>query len=142
MNRPRNKVRMTLHGFAWSGPRRAIQPPKYQIHDPPPGGIDLPTVPFTPAAHDAFTPAELEQRLELFRARLAAGVPLTGTGGNREAEPDDQRQRAVCFACGDRENGFLSSRRGWKSKRDAGTGVVEIYCPTCFHRWGWPDVER
>lgn len=142
MSRPRKNVRMTLHGFAWSGPRGAIRPVPKVIYDPPPGGIDLPTVPFTPAAHTAFTPAELEQRLELYRTRLAAGVPLTGTGAGREDEPDDQRARAICFACGDQENGFLSSVRGWKSRRDAGSGVVEIYCPTCFHRWGWPDVER
>jgi hypothetical protein len=42
----------------------------------PAGGINLSSVPLTPAASEVFTPDELEERLQVYRQRLLSCLPF------------------------------------------------------------------
>jgi len=101
-----------------------------EIPDPPPGGIEVTSVPLAPAAHEVFSPEEMAERIEKLAA-LYAHVPDLGD--------------VVCWACGrlaPRNSGWSARANGWVS-RQLGyigfPGIRELYCPECFKRWGWPD---
>jgi len=108
-----------------------------QSNDLEPAGIgceriDLDSTPITPAAHDAFTEVELDERIE--RMRVAA----------EEADPI-RKTRSQCWACDSYcESGNLVASAGWYSRKLSGTyaAVREVYCPECFNQWGWGDAQR
>lgn len=107
----------------------AICGTQWPEHSPTPAGMLLDLVPLTPAAHDAFSPEELDARIARHAARHA-DAPVCG---------------CVCWCCGKRTTrtaGFhlmgWVSRKVWYSRRCA---LREVYCGECFAEWGWPTEE-
>lgn len=99
---------------------------------PPPGGIDFAHAPAYPAANEVFTPEELAARIEKLAA-LHADAPDVGA--------------IVCWACGrlaPLNSGYSAHCQGWVSRTLDYLGwptLKELYCPECFARWGWPDLD-
>lgn len=95
--------------------------------DPPPGGILFEFRPAFPAAHEAFTPAELEARIRLIRQKKMVNF---------------RRHEGVrCWACPRRcSNGRKAVARGWKCRpMPLNESVDEVLCPACWKKWGWLD---
>lgn len=91
--------------------------------DAGPGGVELGTVPFAPAARDAFTPAELEERIARHAERVAR---------------DDPREPAVaCGGCGavPPKLSHVRAIPGWRLEEVPGAGGSRpanvIWCPAC-----------
>lgn len=50
-----------------------------------------------------------------------------------------------CWACGkDGPNQKALKGRGWKVRPAPipGTNQTEVYCPSCWSLWGWPDWSK
>lgn len=125
-----------------------------------PPGVILEVSKLVPAAHEAFTPEELEARIAAYRARAKDHLPLPLFGEPQPDVPDfvaDSHLQLVCWACGvvaPREGSacLVNPARGTDTKRrfvsrKLSANLTETYCPECFEVWGWPDeylaeVER
>jgi hypothetical protein len=54
-------------------------------------------------------------------------------------------QSPECWACGVTcPSGTRIAKAGWAKRVVSVLAVelVEMYCPACFARWGWPDVPE
>jgi len=59
-----------------------------------------------------------------------------------------QRLEVVCWCCGKPAPHTLTQflgRLGWAVRRvqllPSKPTEPELYCPECFHEWGWPDRQ-
>lgn len=90
---------------------------------PDESGMVLDTVPLTPEARDAFTPAELEERL----ARIA----------DRVAREQPDEPAVVCGGCGvvPPKLTYVRSCPGWVVEEIPGCGttrpIMVLWCPQC-----------
>lgn len=88
--------------------------------DPPPGGgLRLRTVPLTPAAGEAFTPAEMEARIAAHAERV-----------ERECPPTRPTAVTACRGCGTAVrccSAVALWRKGWRRPRHWGGW----HCPAC-----------
>lgn len=98
-----------------------------------------------PAAADAFTAEEMEDRIARYAALIEAGQPLPLFGKEQPTDPNPIRRflDTSCWACGRVCSRKDANEEGWVSRRDKHGGrdyhLTEIYCPECFAMWGWPD---
>lgn len=155
-------------GLLLPNPDRIPADPRW-LDRPDPPGVVLEIARLVPQARDAFTPDELDERIERYAAMHAAKLPTPLFGCEQPAVPEtepDVAGKIRCDCCGviERREGRVSTATAalpdselhrnvradrerfrklgierWAIRKGKTFGDNEVYCARCFKIWGWPD---
>lgn len=96
-------------------------------------------VPRPPAVPSYYCPGH-DDRMARMKELVTVGLPLTESG---PADLDHANADPECWCCGLRNPARAHLRKfGWEVRpapSAVGGGIVEMYCPSCYAEWGWPD---
>lgn len=75
----------------------------------------------------------------VFRMRNKLGLPSQPRGSG----PRDKKVYMRCMACPAKSHMCRAKKDGWAVRPIPGHGlrVKEVYCPRCFAKYGWPQLE-